>query len=567
MKVTPVLLALWFVVAAVATPATAAISGQSASVSGQSASVSGQSVNVASDRSANGSGAPPDPKTDVIGWEDGYWYNESIDVDQSDGLSDAELEAYVARSMARVEYIRDREFKERVPVSVLSRAEYRNQSANQTRNGPYGAWNNQVWEALFVVGEQTDVQKELGSTVGSSVLGFYSPREDAIQIITDTPDSPTIDNATLVHELTHAMQDQYYNLSSPTYSAPTQDGDLATNGVVEGEANYVEERYRQHCQSDWECVATPSGDGGGGGPGPNPGILLTLLQPYSDGPVYVDHLRDRGGWDAVDAKFRHPPNSSEQIIHLTDDAPRPISYTDEATGGWRLFPSQGQNGSDTVGEASIYVMLWYQARTYGADTVNPRDLFDASGPYDLYDYESTPSSGWANDRVFPYHRGTGDGADYGYVWVTEWDTTRDAREFEQAYRAILAAHDARQRSDGVYVVRNDPWADAFRVVRNGTRVTVVNGPTPADVADIRPSLSPSATTTRSPTTTTAATTQSTTAATATTTTSATTTGEGSQTTTGAGNGAGIAAPGLGFATGVLALALAAVTLVLRRRER
>ncbi|MDX1748601.1 MAG: hypothetical protein R3324_21930, partial [Halobacteriales archaeon] len=36
---------------------------------------------------------PPDPETDRLGWENGYWYNESITVDQSDGLSDEELDA------------------------------------------------------------------------------------------------------------------------------------------------------------------------------------------------------------------------------------------------------------------------------------------------------------------------------------------------------------------------------------------------------------------------------------------------------------------------------------------
>ena len=29
---------------------------------------------------------PDDPESDVLGWENGYWHNETIDVDQSDGL-------------------------------------------------------------------------------------------------------------------------------------------------------------------------------------------------------------------------------------------------------------------------------------------------------------------------------------------------------------------------------------------------------------------------------------------------------------------------------------------------
>ncbi|MFB6129612.1 MAG: hypothetical protein ABEJ28_02195, partial [Salinigranum sp.] len=66
-----------------------------------------------------------DPARDVIGWEAGYWYDEPIAVDQSDGLNRSEREAFVARTMARVEKIRDLEFEQSVPVKVISRAEYR----------------------------------------------------------------------------------------------------------------------------------------------------------------------------------------------------------------------------------------------------------------------------------------------------------------------------------------------------------------------------------------------------------------------------------------------------------
>jgi hypothetical protein len=488
MKLSPALLALLFALAGVTAPVAAADASErvhpdAASPASTQAAAAGSQA--AADRR-------PDPPTDVLGWENGYWHNESIDVDQSDGLSDAELEAYVARSMARVEFIREREFTESVPVTVVSREEYRNRSASRIRHGEYGEWNNQVWEGLFIVGEEPDVQTEISSTIGTSVLGFYSPPNDEIRIVSDSPESLTINNATLVHELVHALQDQHYNLSDPTYAPPTQDGDLATSGLIEGTANYVEAQYSQRCGAAWSCVETPAGERSRGGSGPNLGILLTLLQPYSDGPVYVDDLYRREGWEGIDEAYRSPPVSSEQTIHLTSERPRPISYTDRAEGEWEMYPSQGQNGSDTVGEASIYVMFWYQARNYGADTVNPSDLFDADGEYDLYNYDAEPSNGWANDRLFPYQRETesGEADSYGYVWVTEWDTRTDAREFERAYHAILSAHDARQRSDGIFVVERGPWADSFRVVRNGTRVTIVNGPTPEDVNALRPSLAP-----------------------------------------------------------------------------
>jgi len=421
-----------------------------------------------------------DPDEDTIGWEGGYWHNESIDVDQSDGLTDEEIDAYVRRAMARVEYIRQEEFESDVPVEIVSREEFQQrQSDNATSNASFDDWNDQVWEALFIVGEDREANEALQSASGQTTAGFYAPGDDRIRIITDSPDSPTIDNATLVHELVHALQDQNGALGERIGNTETQDADLAVDGVVEGEANYIERRYTERCGEEWECVGTPSDDGSPGDP-PNLGILLTLLHPYSDGPVYIDWLREQGGWSAVDAAFEDPPESSEQIIHRTDEEPTPIEYEDRARNGWETFPNQGENGSDTVGEASMYV-------TARADTVPVQSLARTSGPLDMYNYDAEPSAGWGNDRVFPYRKGSGDDARSGYVWVTEWDTEEDADEFVEAYGAILEAQGVPEvDGEGVYVVPDGEFEDAFRIDRDGTRVTIVNGPTTDAVSNIRP---------------------------------------------------------------------------------
>jgi hypothetical protein len=445
-------------------------------------------------------GSPADPAEDVLGWEAGYWHNESIDVDQSDGLSDAELEAYVARAMARVEFVREREFTERVPVEVIRRSEYRQRTNNSSGNETFNAWNDQVWEALFVVGEDRGSDEALSSTLGSSVAGFYSPVDDEIKIVTDSPDEPTIDNATLVHELVHALQDQYVNLTDPRYGGETQDEQLAADGVVEGEANYVERVYAQRCAAgEWDCVSTPASPGSGGSP--NLGVLVTLIQPYSDGPVYVQDILRRGGWDAFEERFARPPNSTEQVIHLTDEEPVNMTFEDRATGDWRPFPTQGVDGADTAGEASIYAMFWYQTRTAGAGAIDPRAFLETTSEFDTYNYDAEPSSGWGNDLIVPYRNGpVGDNdTEYGYVWATAWDTPADARQFESAYVEVLRAQDAEARGDGRYVIPDGPFADAFRVVRDGTRVTIVNGPDATAVDEIRPAGLPAATPVPSPT--------------------------------------------------------------------
>ena len=431
--------------------------------------------------------AAPDPDADVIGWENGYWYNESIQVDQSDGLSEAEKEAYVSRAMARIEVLREREFNETVPVSIISRDEFGNRTTGNS-SANFSAWNNQVWEALFIVGEDADVQEALQSTSTAQTSGGYFYVADEITIVTDTPEEASIDRGTLVHELVHAQQDQYYDLTNATYDGETQDGQLATDGLIEGEANYVEDRYEERCGVEWECVAATSSGAGGGSSDVNFGIFATLFHPYSDGPPYVHSLVEADGWTAVDAKYEAPPNSTEQIIHHTDEEPAPLNVTDTATGGWETFPEQGENGTDTAGEASIFAMLWYQSRDYDADTIPVRTILDAEDPYDTYNYDAIPSSGWANDAVLPYRKGPANETEYGYVWTIEWDTEADATQFLAAYRAILSAHDARRLGERTWVIEAGPFSDAFRVAKEGRRVTIVNAPTVGDLDDVRPDV-------------------------------------------------------------------------------
>ena len=459
-----------------------------------------------------------DPAGDPLGWEAGYWYNESIEVDQADGLTDAEMKAYVGRAMARVEYLRQLEFKSSVPVSVISRSEYRSQRDESTRsseNQEFQQWNNQVWEALFAVGESESTQQAIEETRGSSVAGFYDPRDDAITIVTDTPDTPTIENTTLIHELVHAVQDQQYDLTKDRYAATTQDGQLATDGLIEGDARYVESAYGDRCGSSWECVELPddTGEDSGSSGGPsNLGIFVTIFQPYSDGVGYINHLRESGGWDAVNDRFKSPPVASEQVIHRTDETPQPISYTDRSSAKWERFESVGQDGSDTVGEASIFVMFWNQARTVGAETVRPQTLTQPTNQYDAYNYIADPSTGWENDRLFPYQTQNGvsteseSESEYGYVWVTTWESNEDATEFRNAYRSILTARDAttpqRVESENTgstaktaktttYVIPDGPYADAFRVTQDGTQVTIVNGPNVTSLDNIRAQSKPS----------------------------------------------------------------------------
>jgi len=385
----------------------------------------------------------------VIGVENGYAAGDSIAVSPGDGFNASERRAVLARTKARVEAIRGLEFTGDVDLRVISRAEYRNRSRGN-RSDAYRAWNNQVWEALFIVDEETDVADAFDSTLGAAVLGFYADGE--IVIVSDS-ETPTIDTRTLAHELVHALQGERGWLRS---DRATQDGQLARNGLVEGDANVVEARYEQRCGAEWDCVEPPERRDGGGRF--NRGLLLTLLTPYVEGPDLIASLRERG-WSAVDDAYDRLPETTEQVIHpenYPDEGPVPVTVADRSADEWRRFDLEP--AADRVGEASIYAMFWANGVT---------------GDHPQYRYDYPLSDGWGGDAVVPYTNGSA----YGYVWRTVWDSPEDARSFHEGYRELLRNHNA-TRDGAVWVVpESDPYADAFRVTREGRAVTIVNAPT------------------------------------------------------------------------------------------
>ena len=417
---------------------------------------------------------PADPPADRLGWEAGYWYNESIAVNQSDGLNESERAAFVGRTMARIEEIRGLEFTDSVPVEVVTREEYRNSTPFSNGRGPaYSAWNNQVWESLLLVGEDENVTDVMNNLYDGSVLGYYAPGKDRIVVVSDA-DEPVIRRSTLSHELMHALQDQQFGMPP---AGETQDSQLARNGIVEGDARYVERLYEERCGVEWECVPNPPAPGGGGG-SIDMGVYVTIYTPYSEGPTLVSRVRERGGWAAVNDVYRNVPASTEQLIHpnrYPDEKPVRVRIPDRSSSSWSRLDVSPQ--ADTVGEASLFAMLWSNGG------IDQSHLRRNTGTYSAYNYSAHVTTGWAGDSVVPYRS---DDGEYGYVLRIEWDTARDAKAFVTRYEnAVLRTrHGATEVEENTFLIKTGPFADAFRVTRDGSTVTVVNAPTAPQLDDV-----------------------------------------------------------------------------------
>jgi hypothetical protein len=454
-------------------------------------------------------GGPPDPGSDVAGWEAGYWHNESVDVDQSDGLNESEQRAVVRRAMARIEYVRDVEFREPVTVETLSRAEYRERvlggGGSGSQDGSGGGdgsvsnatlMSNARYEALFLVGEGRDSEREQRETQASQVLGFYSPREDRIVLIAET-ETPTISEATLAHELVHAFQFRHLN---PQYNGSTLEAKNSHLGLIEGDARYTEHLYMERCGVEWACVAPEAAsetggdsdaDSDSGDGGPHRGIALLNYFPYSDGSVFVRALKEEGGWEAVNEAYRAYPASSEQVVFpakYREDAPTQVSLRDRSGPDWRRVRPPGPDYA-AFGMAGITAMFAYPSyeQSRGEGVIPPQTFLNV-GPdgrvdgLDPIEYGIDYAAGWDGDRLHAYYNPESE--ELGYVWRLAWDSPGEAEEFAAGYRELLRYWGAERVRRGVWRIPEgeSAFADAFAVRVEGDTVTIVNAPS-ADALD------------------------------------------------------------------------------------
>jgi hypothetical protein len=343
---------------------------------------------------------------------------------------------------------------------------------------------------MFLVGETDDSISVQDSNRGSNVLGFYTPRDDRIVVISES-ETPTIDENTLGHELVHALQFRNFDAN---FSSPTRDKANAHNGLIEGEASFLDTRYSERCGDEWEC-ATPESAGGGGGGDIHLGVYMMKYFPYSAGSNFVEHFYDRDGWDAVRALYEDPPASSEQVAQpekYDSDPPSDVSLPDRSSGDWERVTVDGRAPYGEVGVGGITAMFGYPAyerdrhpQSYVLDpqsflNYNETGALVQSSPFN---YATQPVAGWDGEKLWVYENDDGETA---YTWRLVWDSEQDAKQFARTYRDLLQYWGAEQQNDRVWRIPEDesPFADAFRVTVSGDTVTIVNAPTTQELGDV-----------------------------------------------------------------------------------
>lgn len=241
-----------------------------------------------------------------------------------DAIDQAELDAVVADLQAVVEQERGLVFREGIDIELLDDENYIERSradfeADLAEDPEDLANSAAALGALGLWPEGVDPVEVLGEYLSVGSLGYYDP-ETGEMVVRGAADTPNL-RITLVHELTHALDDQHFDLDRPELDDRPDEAGFAFSALVEGNASRVEAAYTASLTDEERADAEAEQQGYIDGIDISgfPPILLAQQQfVYRTGADFVQALYDEGGNAAVDQALEDPPTTTEQILEPED---------------------------------------------------------------------------------------------------------------------------------------------------------------------------------------------------------------------------------------------------------
>jgi hypothetical protein len=292
-------------------------------------------------------------------------------------------------------------------------------------------------KAFGLIPETMDLGRYLPDLLSSQVAGFYDPDGKYLAVI-DLPrgflgkgEKAENEDMVLVHELTHALQDQHFDLHRFEDPDPLSDGGTAKTALVEGDATLamLDATMRTSFETmpgmeailagmtrDPEALAADSPDFPGAKEmsAAPAWVRDTLTFSYFQGLAFCVSARRLGGQALLDYAFTtDPPRSTEQILHpekwhTRRDDPVVLRFPDLAA----ELPGYRKAAEGEMGELGLRILF--------RQNLKSREQADAA------------AAGWGGDRFAVYEKEGG----RLIVWIAEWDSEADAGEFRTALQSL-----------------------------------------------------------------------------------------------------------------------------------
>jgi hypothetical protein len=276
-----------------------------------------------------------------------------------------------------------------------------------------------------------------GSSV-AAVAGYAPVDGNSIHINEAILDSPTDTEVTVAHEFVHVVQFRndwqrsVWDVDPEVRGGTNYDDRFTYYLVLEGAATFVEQHYVAEFLPDLDRRMAPTLAAY-----ENASAHERLnLARYVLGAEYVaervDSPRD------LERVHRHPPDSTEQVLHNSTDPVETVTVTTTGMHNWT------EQHRDRQGELFLRIAL----RT----ELNRSAAVDAA-------------HGWGEDRRITFRKDNHTAT----AWVLHWDDTANATEFEAAFDRFLDAKAT--RNDSVW--QQDDGNATYRVVEANDETTVV----------------------------------------------------------------------------------------------
>jgi hypothetical protein len=234
--------------------------------------------------------------------------------------------------------------------SLRSREEIRAhiiQEMNEDKNAAERYADARSAEAFGLLPKGFDLDSFMVDLLTEQIAGLYDPKAHEFYVADWIP----IDDQRMVmaHELTHALEDQHFQIEGWAKAArPNDDGELAREAVLEGSAMAAMVEY----------LLQGSGRSLQDLPDIDPAMLIgdmadtpllkkappflkdALIFPYLDGLTFSAAVLKPTGWGGLSAIFAKPPVSTQQIMH-------PALYTSGKMAAPVMLPSMEKDlGAD-----------------------------------------------------------------------------------------------------------------------------------------------------------------------------------------------------------------------------
>ncbi len=222
----------------------------------------------------------------------------------------------MTRALARVEGLRELKATKAIGGKYISRPELRRVlREHAAREIPPEALEHEAIVLKLIGAIPTGypfVEKQF-EILGTEIAGLYEPSDKTMYLLSDL--GPREAEATLLHELVHALQDQHFGLRTRMrYRKGNGDALAAASALGEGDATYV---MMKAVGQPPEPTALRVAMAASAQKPDQPAFLSNaLISSYVYGYEFVYTLVRDGGMTAVNQAWARAPTTSEQILHL-----------------------------------------------------------------------------------------------------------------------------------------------------------------------------------------------------------------------------------------------------------